>query len=230
VYPSSNQFLTLNNEGFSKSFGVTLDPRKIVADFGLDIVRFYLCLIMPENSDSDFSWDDFIVKTNNLLIANLGNFINRTLTLGEKLDFSNININTEYTADDCEAALVSGNELMSACKFREYAENILNLASFGNKYLSAMEPWKVKKENQKEYEFIMSSTALVALTLMVLIKPIMPDTSKLLSKMIGIDTSSWLNIDDLVKQLKNIKISNPEPLFKKIEADPEKENFNEKYK
>jgi methionyl-tRNA synthetase len=83
-----NQFLTLNNKGFSKSRGVTLDPQKVIAGFGLDVVRFYLTLIMPENSDSDFSWDDFIVKVNNLLIANLGNFIFRTLKLSESVNLS----------------------------------------------------------------------------------------------------------------------------------------------
>ena len=36
---------------------------------------------MPEEKDSDFTWDEFVAKINNVLNANLGNFVHRVLTL-----------------------------------------------------------------------------------------------------------------------------------------------------
>jgi hypothetical protein len=48
--------------------------------------------------------------------------------------------------------------------------------------------------------------------------------------MLGIEINNWLDAKDLASLVKSIKISNPEPLFKKIEADPEADGFNEKYK
>ena len=42
-----------------------------------DIWRFYLLFVRPETTDSQFFWDDFMLKNNSELLNNLGNFINR---------------------------------------------------------------------------------------------------------------------------------------------------------
>jgi len=224
--PAINQFLTLNNEAFSKSFGVTLDPKKILADFDLDIVRLYLCLIMPENSDSDFTWSDFIVKTNNLIIANLGNFIFRTLKLSESLNISDCN---NIIIDLVEKHLAKAKAAIEQCRFRDYAEIMLELSAEGNKYLSEQTPWKIKDDETKKAD-ILSNALLITLALSVLLKPITPASADKLNAMLGIEINNWLDAKDLASLVKSIKISNPEPLFKKIEADPEADGFNEKYK
>ena len=46
-----------------------------------DIYRFYLLYVRPETQDSVFSWDDFSSKVNAELVNNLGNFINRYITI-----------------------------------------------------------------------------------------------------------------------------------------------------
>ena len=224
-----NQFLTLGNEGFSKSHGITLNPLKMAQDFGLDVIRFYISLIMPENHDTDFTWSDFIAKTNNLLIANLGNFLFRTLKLCEDLDFKNTKTDKKIIKL-CQSALDENSTLMSTCSFRNYAERILDLSSYGNKYLSDLAPWKVKKTDEKKYQTIMANAALISLTLLVLIKPIMPDSFKALAKMMSIEIKNWPNVKILTKLLKQVEVKHPQPLFKKIESDPEIENFNEKYR
>lgn len=228
--PAINQFLTLNNEGFSKSRGITLNPRKIADAFGLDVVRFYLCLIMPENSDSDFTWADFIVKTNNLLIANLGNFINRTLKLAEGLDFSNKEYQSAIEVIKTNLKDGLGEKLISECKFRDYAEYILELSSKGNADLSKTTPWKLKESDPEQYEEILFATVALTIALAMMIRPIMPEASAKLEKMLGITIDHWLNEEEIVELAKQVKINNAEPLFKKIEADPEKENFNEIYR
>jgi len=226
-----NQFLTLNNKGFSKSRGITLDPKKIINDFGLDTVRFYLTLIMPENSDSDFTWEDFIVKTNNLLIANLGNFINRTLKLTQKVDF---NLATDKPRnefiDECKKALDKGKELLENCQFKECGELILELSAFGNKKLSDTTPWKIEDDKITEYNSEMINYVFVILNLIIMLKPIIPDTTKKLEEMMGINIDKWLDEKEIIELAKKVKVTKPEPLFKKIEADPIKENFNEKYR
>lgn len=39
--------------------------------------RFYLMYTRPESQDSNFKWEDLMLKTNSELLANLGNFVNR---------------------------------------------------------------------------------------------------------------------------------------------------------
>jgi methionyl-tRNA synthetase len=48
--------------------------------------RYYLLATRPETCDSAFSWADLRARTNNELLANLGNFVNRVLKFtAEKL-------------------------------------------------------------------------------------------------------------------------------------------------
>lgn len=225
--PAINQFLTLGDEGFSKSRGVTLNPRKIADDFGLDLVRLYLCLIMPENHDSDFTWADFIVKTNNLVIANLGNFLFRIIKLSENLDFATLKPSDEIIKT-VDVRLAEAKLLLEECKFRDYAEAMLDLSSFGNKYLSDETPWK-KKEDISAYNLIMANALLIALALRIMLEPIAPHSANKLETMLGLHFDSWSEAELLFESIKQIKITNPEPLFKRIEVDPENENFNEKY-
>ena len=84
---------------FSKSrgtgvFGDSAAQTKIPSE----VYRYQLLINRPENSDTEFNWDDFQAKINNELIANIGNLCNRILKfIYEKMDkvhphlnFSNI--------------------------------------------------------------------------------------------------------------------------------------------
>ena len=226
-FPAVNQFLTLNNQAFSKSFGVTLDPNKILEDFDLDLIRIYLCLIMPENHDSDFSWDDFIAKTNNVVIANLGNFLFRTIKLSEGLNFHSTKPDEKVVAE-VAAAITEAKDLLAGCNFKKYAERIMELSAFGNKYLSDTTPWIIKKTDENQYISIMHSALLINLALGVLLTPVAPDSASKLFTMLSITVETWPEINTLEELVKNIITNNPEPLFKKIEADST--DFNEKYK
>src|SRR5690242_21865175 len=44
-------------------------------------IRYYLTVNMPELKDVEADWDDFVAKNNTELLGNLGNFVNRTMTL-----------------------------------------------------------------------------------------------------------------------------------------------------
>ncbi|MDQ3239615.1 MAG: methionine--tRNA ligase, partial [bacterium] len=81
MYPMINQFLNIGGQKFSKSRGVSIDSADFINSFGADAMRFYLCSIMPESHDSNFTWEDFLQKNNDLLVAQIGNYLNRTLSI-----------------------------------------------------------------------------------------------------------------------------------------------------
>lgn len=225
--PAVNQFLTLNNEAFSKSFGVTLDPKKILRDFDLDLIRFYLCLIMPENHDSDFTWTDFITKVNNLIIANLGNYIFRTLSLAKDAQFNTITPEAEILAT-VTTAWDEGKKLLANCQFKRYSERLLELSAYGNKYVTDMAPWKLKKTDETAYLQVIANALAITVGLSVMLAPIMPGTVKKLETMLGLSFSTWPENEALASLVADIHISEAQPLFSKIDADPS--DFNEKYK
>ena len=50
----------------------------------LQVWRYLLLSLRPENADADFKWSDLAAKNNSELLANLGNFVNRALTFQAK--------------------------------------------------------------------------------------------------------------------------------------------------
>ena len=57
-----------------------MDP-DYLAGYDPDPLRYMLSINMPENSDTDFSWHEFVRRNNDELVATYGNLAHRVLTL-----------------------------------------------------------------------------------------------------------------------------------------------------
>jgi len=214
-----NQFLNLGEGKFSKSQGRIIEAGEIIDQYGVDSVRFYLTLIMPENFDTSFTWEDFKDKVNGILIANFGNFINRTLSQikGEKCP-QVIAIKKEIK-DQVSAAFEKSTEQLSETKFRDFLDTVLTLSSYANKFINEEEPWKTKKDDRKRFDSTMANGLYLVLALSTMVKPLLPSTSEKIEKMLGVKVESWIEVtDEIEKAIKKIKVSKKvEPLFNKIE-------------
>lgn len=216
--PVINQFLTLEGKKFSKSRGITIDSRYLVETYGLDPVRFYLCSIMPEQTDTNFSWEDFVKKHNDLLIGTFGNFINRTLTLGKGIVFSNgEKIDASVEAEVAER-IGDARTALEQCEFKRYVTVLLSLADFGNKYVSAKEPWFIK--DRTEFASVVENALFIVLGLFLVSQPLLPATCKRLSELLGVPVPPWRipEIHILRALLPHLWIQTSEPLFQKIDA------------
>jgi len=76
-----HEFLTSNGEKMSKSRGNVVDPLQLVAEYGNDAVRYWLLREMPRTSDGDFTYDRLIGRYNQDLANDLGNLINRSVSM-----------------------------------------------------------------------------------------------------------------------------------------------------
>lgn len=220
-FPAINQFLTLEGQKFSKSRGITIDSKYIVEKYGLDPVRFYLCFINPESADANFSWADFASKTNNILIANFGNFVNRTLTLAKDCNFGE-SFKIEKDLEAYVLKLINETKKsLGDFEFKKYAEIIVQLSDFGNKYLSKKEPWLIKNREEKEFKETIYNSLFIVLALLLISKPLLINSAKKISKFLQIEIKKWPHdeINELKKLLKKVKIKKPKPLFKKIEKE-----------
>ena len=227
---SINMFLDLNGKQFSKSRGVSIGIREMVEEFGNDPVRFYLTLIMPEVRDSSFKWSDFEEKVNGILVANLGNFIHRVLSIGKDADIDEI-IKVEIsdeTAAKIEEAFGSARTLVENCEFRSYLGKILELSAYGNGLVDSEKLWELKKSDQKRFIQVMAQLYMVIIALRYLIEPLIPDAAKKLGGFMNLTEDNWPEVKkaDLFvgEKLKLIKLSaDIEPLFKKIEGVSERD-------
>ena len=54
----SSEFLTMSGSKFSSSKGVVIYVRDFLKEFGPDALRYFIAVAGPENTDTDFTWDE----------------------------------------------------------------------------------------------------------------------------------------------------------------------------
>jgi methionyl-tRNA synthetase len=75
--PYVREYLNFKGGGkFSKSRGTAIDVPYFLSKYDPDALRFYLTATAPETRDTEFSWEDFVERNNNELVATWGNLAN----------------------------------------------------------------------------------------------------------------------------------------------------------
>ncbi|MBM3898258.1 MAG: methionine--tRNA ligase [Thaumarchaeota archaeon] len=220
-YIPTRGHLQLQGKKFSKSRGWYIGLKEFLEKFPSDYLRFYLTRITPyDQSDINFDWDDFEAKINNELVANIGNFLYRALSLLQSKAEGVVPEPTRFEDVDNRfaekirkiASIVGGqiekNELDKALK------SILEFSSSCNEYFQHKAPWKqnVGKENC----LYLSINAVR--TLGILLAPYIPFSADRLAKQLNIELGRWDSAGELAIKPEH-KIGKPEILFKKLEKE-----------
>ncbi len=224
-YVVVNKFLNYEGKKFSKSRNWTINSKEIADRYGVDLVRFYIARNLPENKEGNFTWEDFVITINNELVANLGNFINRTLKFLESKFDGELNFKGEldpevikqidWTFKETREKLEKGSALGAL-------ELIMALSRSANQYFDKQQIWKVIKEDRKQAEGIMANLLSFVGNLMVLISPYLPESAERLNKLISLNNLEGeigVNKWELQK-IKYIKLNSPvEVLFNKLDLE-----------
>jgi len=222
----ANEFLNLEGQKISTSRNWAVWLHEYLVEFPdmQDVLRYVLTSTCPETKDNDFTWKEFQTRNNSELVAIYGNFTNRVLSLIEKYyegSIPKLLSNNESDLKVLDEILKMNNKIKSSLdefKFRESSKYLINIARIGNKYLADNEPWKIKETNPKRVEEILNTSFIIVAFLAVTSEPFIPQTSKKLKNMIGVEFSDWSNLDDLINHIDfNFKIDNKEMLFRRIE-------------
>jgi methionyl-tRNA synthetase len=221
---SINMFYNYEGKQFSKSRNWTIPIKDMVDKYGNDAVRFYITLTMPEIRDTSFAWNDFKEKNNGILVANLGNFIHRVLSLakGSVFEGSKVQISSQ-TKTKVEESFTKARNLLDKCEFRNYLDTILELSSYGNSVVDKEKVWELKKTDTERFKTVIHELIYIVSALAYLINPLLPDSSsKLLSYLSLEDKIQWPENDGAGKYfesvLSKIKLSaDIAPLYKKLE-------------
>ncbi|WP_238783737.1 methionine--tRNA ligase [Blattabacterium cuenoti] len=202
----ANEFLNLENKKIStsKKWGVWVHD--YLKDFPnqQDSLRYMLIANMPEKKDSNFKWKDFQKKNNTELVAILGNFVNRSITLIQKYNNGIIPFPGFFSVKDQDILKKIkkypediGN-LIESFRFREAMICLMDLARLGNKYLTQEEPWKENfSQKEKRRETILYVSFQIVGILAQLSEPFLPYTAKKLLKMLRLKTFFWKDIKEM---------------------------------
>lgn len=224
--------LMLQNNKISKSRNWYIGLREFVNQFEADYLRFYIASICSYSQDDiNFDWNDFEKKINNELIANIGNFVNRTLTFIKKYFDNTIPHPNEYDDNDKKvleeiknignkvADFILRNEIDKALKC------ILNFSSILNQYFQKKEPWKNPK--QSATSLFVSINAVRSLS--ILLEPFIPFSAEKIWQQISLEGNvheqKWNAIGSITLKAGHI-LGNIQPLFKKIDEVKIKEQVN----
>ncbi|HRC41075.1 methionine--tRNA ligase [Nostocoides sp.] len=151
----SSEYLTMESQQFSTSRGHTILVRDVLTRYQPDALRYVICAAGPETSDADFTWREFVQRTNSELVAGWGNLVNRTATMIHK-NFGEIPVCGPLAPQDQAILdLVAGGfervgELLRRQRLRAATAEAMRVVSEVNAYISRTEPFKLKAPEQRE--------------------------------------------------------------------------------
>ncbi|MDD4307929.1 MAG: methionine--tRNA ligase [Thermoplasmata archaeon] len=218
----ANAYLKYAGEQFSKSRGVSIDIKDIVVKFDPDAMRYFMTTTMPENRDTDFTWDDFITRNNSELVATYGNFVHRALSFTHR-NFGEIpaGVMDSGASTEMKNALEEVAQHLEKCEFKNAIRRAMELARFGNQYIDSKAPWKQLKESRDECANTLFTSLSISKALSVIMAPFMPFSSQRLWASLGepgkVLDARWESALEPIQAGR--KLAEPLPLFRKLEIE-----------
>jgi methionyl-tRNA synthetase len=220
----ANQYVNLEGKQFSKSKGWYVDAEEAINQFGSDALRFYLTSLIPETSDSSFTWKGLELKINSELANNIGNFINRAMKFSaskwpEGLSAQKFEPFYASHISEVDTWIKEYHDLLDSYQIKKGQEQLLALGSKVNLLITERAPWtEFKTDPEKAAETIAISTAYV-LVIGTFFAPYLPRLSASILSYFGLDANS-----QVVKDVYQGKTSSIKMFFKdgfKLKVDPQ---------
>ncbi|GAB2748680.1 methionine--tRNA ligase [Nocardioides pakistanensis] len=190
----SSEFLTMEGKKFSSSKKVVIYVRDMLERYQADALRYFICAAGPENQDSDFTWSEFVRRTNDELVAGWGNLVNRTANMIAK-NFGEIPEAGELTTEDTallatvEAAFGTVGDLISRHRFKQGIGEAMRVVAEVNKYVSDTAPWKLAKSTAEadtsRLATILHVTAQAVADCNLLLAPFLPHSANAVDQVLG---------------------------------------------
>ena len=223
-YLPTRGHLLLKNKKLSKSRNWYISIEDFTQRFESDYLRFYLASITPYSQDDvNFDWDTFREKINNELIANVGNFINRTLTFIQNKFASSVPQISKLDSHDNEAIdriHTIGTEVggkIGSNQLNRALIDILAFSSYLNSYFQQKKPWSSSSGGTTLYISVNAVR-----TLAIILAPYIPTSSEKVWHQLNIGDSvhkqEWSDCGEFQIAPGHI-IGNVVPLFKKIDRE-----------
>ena len=140
----------------SKSKGNVLYADTLVDFFGVDAVRYFVLHEMPFENDGVISWELMVERMNSDLANNLGNLVNRTISMSNK--YFGGEVADKGAAGEADADLKATvleavkrvDEKMDKLRVADAITEIFGIFRRSNKYIDETMPWTLAKDEAQK--------------------------------------------------------------------------------
>jgi len=219
----ANEFLTIKGRRLSTSRNWAVWLPDYLERYDPDPLRYFLSINMPEEGDTDFSWQEFVRRNNDELVATYGNLVNRVLTItfrnfdGRVPTPGSIDERSKILIDKAQQTFRDVDAMIGQCRFRESVRAAMSLSQEANRYLDDKAPWKVIKVNREDAGTALYVALSVISHLKTMLSPFLPFTCARLHKYLGlpgsIEDAGW----SVARIVPGQQLAKPEILFTKLD-------------
>ena len=163
----------MNGQKMSKSIGNVVAPHEIVETYGVDAFRYFFMRHISSVEDGDFTWVKFEMAYNNELANELGNGVQRVVSMINK--YQHGVIGDIPTAGHDMAAYHTA---LADCRFDVALSEVWEQVRGLNQYIDEEKPWVIAKAGDEEHlREVLAYTAGCIIEIADLLEPFMPETS-----------------------------------------------------
>ena len=186
----ASEFLTMEGRKASSSRNIAIWVRDFLTRYDPDPLRYYLTAAGPETQDSDFTWDEFVRRNNDELLANWGNLVNRTLVnahrnFGEVPEPGRLTDADEQVLGAVAAGFDSVGALIEQVRFRAALAEAMRISSLANQYIAEQAPWALVKTDRDRAATVLYVALRCVDSLKTLLAPFLPFTSQVVHELLG---------------------------------------------
>lgn len=227
-------WILMKDGKMSKSKGNVVDPNVLIDRYGLDATRYYLMRELPFGSDGVFTPEAFVDRTNFDLANDLGNLVNRTISMINKYfdgtlpayagPKHELDVEMEQMAVD---TVKTYHENMENLQFSVALSTVWKFISRTNKYIDETTPWILAKdpEQQDMLGNVMAHLVENIRFAAVLLRPFLTNAPKQIFEQLNIDDASLFELDSLTSYghlTAPIAVTDkPTPIFPRLDVDAE---------
>jgi methionyl-tRNA synthetase len=185
-------WLTVDGQKMSKSLGNVVDPNTLVGTYGADVVRYFLMREISFGEDGDFSERALKRRLNADLANDLGNLVQRVLTLVHKHFTRQAPLARDFTAEDLEflelfpPILARTRQHMQKIAPHRALETIWEVVVAANRYVDHQKPWILAKSDLTRLEVVLTTLLEGLYKIGLLLRAFVPASADKILDMIAI--------------------------------------------
>lgn len=220
-------WLLVGSGKMSKSVGNVIYADDLVAQFGVDAIRYFVLHEIPFANDGVMTYELIIERVNTELANILGNLVNRTIAMDQKYFDGRIMEPTAAEPVDAELkamaiALPARVEArMNELKVAEAIDEIFSLLRRANKYIDETMPWSLAKEEGKQERLgtVLYNLLETIRFSAILLEPYLPETSARMLKQLGVENAGIASLEKFGGMPVGKMVGQAEILFNRIDRD-----------